>query len=208
MHTVQKRFHLFSSLLFALLALGVFLIPENRLPETINHQAFYVFLLLLSAFLIYLPVLIFEKGASVHKKSLVSNMQSVLAFSLILNNAGEFGLYGLYEHGFEYDKFCHFVVPMFFTFILAESLRAWEHFSRWKTALLCLLIVAAAGLLWEIFEFGSDALLNTTLWGVYGEGVLKDTVQDIIFNTLGSLAGIIIFFIPSKKEVRNQKKTA
>lgn len=200
----QRQFHNITSITFLLLALWVFLVPEAWLPKSISHQNFYALLLLLSAILVYLPLLLVGDKHTIRKKNLVRNMQSGMAFSLILNNAGEFGLYGLYQYGFEYDKFCHFIVPMIFAFILAESLRAWEHFSRWKIVWLTLLIVVASGVVWEGFEFTADYFLNTKIWGVYGQSVITDTIQDVLFDTAGAIAGIIVFLIPSKYQVRKK----
>lgn len=197
----QRKFHFITSVLFAFLGLGVFLMPREWLPSTITHASFYAFLLFLSAALVYLPPLVIRNRRTPQKERLVGNMQTALAFSLLLNNAGEFGLYGLYQHGFEYDKFCHFLVPMIFAFILAESLRAWEHFSRWKIVWLTLGIVFIGGIVWEIFEFGSDFLLQTKIWGVYGQSVFTDTLQDILFDSLGAIAGVLVFLIPSKHQV-------
>lgn len=202
---IKRHFHLLTSLLFIALALWVFFVPESWLPKTITHQNFYAGLLILSAILVYLPSLVFRKVQTAQKKQLVLNMQSAAAFSLLLNNGGEFGLYNLYQYGFEYDKFCHFLVPMIFSFLLAESLHAWEHISHRKIVWITLFAGFSAGIIWELFEFGSDSLFHTTLWGVYGHSVITDTIQDILFNTAGAIAGSIIFLIPSKHQIRKQK---
>jgi uncharacterized membrane protein YjdF len=133
-------------------------------------------------------------------------MRSVIAFSLIVNFAGELGLFQLYRYGFEYDKFAHFIVSMLFAFILSESLREWEHLPLQKIIWLTLVTVFSFGILWEVFEATSDFLFKTQEWGVYGKYLALDTYRDIGFNTLGALAGVIVFAIPSKQAI--QKKRA
>lgn len=59
-----------------------------------------------------------------------------------------------------------------------------------------LLIVFGSGLLWEFFEATADFLFKTQVWGAYGKNITWDTLADIAFNTLGTLAGIIVFTIP------------
>lgn len=110
--------------------------------------------------------------------------------------AGELGLYQLYRYGFQYDKFAHFVVSMLFAFILGEALKEWTRFPSRKIVWLVILIMFGSGILWEIFEAASDYLFKTQEWGVYGNYLAWDTVADIGFNTLGALAGVIVFKIP------------
>jgi hypothetical protein len=194
------------SLLFLFIGFGILAVPRNWLPETINHPTFYGFLLFLSAAIIYLPPLILRHRKTERKERLVTNMQSAIAFSLLLNNAGEFGLFGLYQYGFQYDKFCHFLVCMILAFILAESLRAWERLSFWKISWMTFTAVLLSGLAWELFEFSSDLFFNTAEWGVYGRNVIADTVLDIVFDILGAVAGIVVFLIPSKWKIRKRKR--
>lgn len=201
----QRQFHLFTSILFFLVGVGTFLVPRNWLPGTISHPAFYGFLLVISAVLVYAPPFIIKNKQTERKQRLVRNMQSAIAFSLILNNAGEFGLYKLYQDGFQYDKFCHFLVPMLLAFLLAESLRAWEHLSFKKIAWITMAIVMASGIAWELFEYGSDLFFHTQEWGVYGHDVIADTAGDVFCDILGGVAGIVVYRIPSKYKVRKNR---
>lgn len=159
---------------------------------------------LISPVLIYLPKF-FLKKSTPRKRNLILEMRSVIAFSLLVNFAGELGLFQLYRYGFEYDKFAHFSVSMLFAFMLGESLKEWENFSPKKVVGLTLLIVFGSGILWELFEASSDFLFKTQVWGVYGEHLVIDTYRDIFFNTLGAIAGAIVFSLPKRrggKEVR------
>ena len=67
-----------------------------------------------------------------------------------------------------------------------------------------------AGLVWELFEAVSDALFQTKEWGVYGEYIVSDTYRDILFNTLGTIMGIMLFaltFYTTKKTVLMKSKS-
>ena len=85
---------------------------------------------------------------------------------------------------------------MLFAFILGESLKEWENFSSRKVIGLVFLVVFSSGILWEFFEASSDFLFKTQEWGVYGQHLALDSYRDIFFNSLGALAGIIVFKIP------------
>lgn len=171
--------------------------PKQWFPD-FYKPIFMGIISLLSPVLIYLPKFILKKS-NPQKRELILNMRSVIAFSLAVNIAGELGLFQLYKYGFEYDKFAHFLVPMLFAFILGESLKEWENFTPKKVVWLVFLIVFSSGLLWEIFEATADFLFKTQVWGAYGKNITWDTLADIAFNTLGALAGIVIFTIPKRR---------
>ena len=200
----QSHFLKFSSLLLVIIGLILLLGPKDWFP-IFYSPVFMGVVALVSPILIYLPKL-FLKRSTPQKRSLILQMRSVIAFSLIVNFAGELGLFQLYRYGFEYDKFSHFIVSMLFAFILSEALREWEHLPLKKIIWLTLAIVFSFGILWEVFEATSDFLFKTQEWGVYGKYLALDTYKDIGFNTLGALAGIIVFAIPSQRAV--QKKRA
>lgn len=67
------------------------------------------------------------------------------------------------------------------------------------------LVVFASGVVWEGLEASSDFLFKTQEWGVYGEHLVLDSYKDLVFNSLGAIAGIIIFKIP-KKPVKKQNR--
>lgn len=200
---MQHRYFLrFASILLVLMGCILLFSPRAWFPNFYS-PVFMGIIALVSPFLIYLPKFILRKS-NPKKRKLILEMRSVIAFSLLINFAGELGLFQLYKIGFEYDKFSHFLVSMMFAFILGESLKEWEHFSLRKRMLLVLLAAFGVGLIWEFFEASSDFLFKTEEWGVYGQHLVIDTLKDIGFNTLGAIAGIIIFMIPkgqSKKSL-------
>ncbi len=194
----HQRFQWLSAGLFLLTGTVLLLAPAEQLPD-FYHRIFMAGMLFLSPLLVWLPRLLLGKNVTIRKEVLVTRMQSAIAFALLLNNGGELGLFQLYRYGFEYDKFTHFLVPMLFAFILAESLHAWERFPTTKILWATALIIFSAGILWEGLEFGSDILFHTAEWGVYGAGVVSDTIKDILFNIIGIVAGLTVFLIPKPR---------
>lgn len=196
----HKSFLKFSSVSLVMIGLILLLAPGRWFPNFYN-PVFMGVVAIVSPFLIYLPKL-FLKKSTPQKRNLILEMRSVIAFSLLVNFAGELGLFQLYKYGFEYDKFAHFIVSMAFAFILGESLREWEQLHSRKLVLIVLLIVFSSGIVWEIFEASSDYLFKTQEWGVYGKHLALDTYKDMIFNALGALAGIIVCKVPKGRDKR------
>jgi hypothetical protein len=200
----HKNFLKFSGGTLVIMGFILLLGPDRWFPNFYS-PVFMGIIALLSPFLIYLPKF-FLKKSTLRKRNLILKMRSVIAFSLLVNFTGELGLFQLYKYGFEYDKFAHVVVSMAFAFVLGESLREWEQLHSRKLILIVFLIVFSSGMLWEIFEASSDYLFKTQEWGVYGNHLALDTYKDIGFNTLGALAGIIVFKIPKGRNKRGAGK--
>lgn len=196
----HHRFLTISSFLLVLMGCILLVFPKEWFPNFYS-PIFLGVIAVISPLLIHLPKWILKRS-SPRKRKLVLEMRSVIAFSLLVNFAGELGLFQLYKYGFEYDKLAHFSVSMLFSFMLGESLKEWENFSVKKRILVTLLIVFASGILWEFFEASSDFLFKTKVWGVYGQHLVTDTYTDIFCNTLGGIAGIIISLLPKKNKKR------
>ncbi len=196
----QKVFLKFSSVLLVLTGLILLIAPSEWFPNFYS-PVFMGIIALISPILIYLPKFILTRS-NPQKRKLILEMRSIIAFALLVNFAGELGLFQLYKYGFEYDKFSHFIVCMAFAFILGESLREWEHLHAKKLVVIVFLIVFGSGIVWEIFEASSDFLFKTQEWGVYGEHLVLDSYKDLLFNSLGALAGIVIFKIPKKSPAK------
>lgn len=190
----HKNFLKFSSAVLVVIGLTLLFGPKYWFPSFYN-PVFIGIIALVSPFFIYLPGFFFKKDTT-QKRNMVFKIHSAIAFSLSINMAGELGLYQLYKFGFQYDKLAHFIVSMLFAFILCEALKGWARLPSRKIVWLVILIVFGSGILWEIFEAASDYLFKTQEWGVYGNYLAWDTLADISFNTLGALAGVIVFKIP------------
>jgi hypothetical protein len=198
----QKTFLKFSSTLLVLIGLFLLVAPSEWFPDFYN-PIFMGVLALISPILIYLPRFILTRSTP-QKRKLILDMRSIIAFALLVNFAGELGLFQLYRYGFEYDKFAHFIVCMAFAFILGESLREWEHLHAKKLVVIVFLVVFASGVVWEGLEASSDFLFKTQEWGVYGEHLVLDSYKDLVFNSLGAIAGIVVFKIPKNPSLKRK----
>lgn len=194
----HRYFLRFASILLVLMGCILLLSPKEWFPNFYS-PIFLGIIAIISPILIYLPKF-FLKKSTPRKRNLILEMRSVIAFSLLVNFAGELGLFQLYRYGFEYDKFAHFSVSMLFAFIFGESIKEWENFSRRKIIFVTLIVVFGSGIVWEFFEASSDFLFKTKVWGVYGKHLVTDTYTDIFFNTLGAIAGTIVFLLPKGRK--------
>ena len=119
----------------------------------------------------------------------VRPLQTALAVILLFNASGDLGLYELYRYGFEYDKIIHFVSPLIATLALAPACRqAGEPLGIRKA----IAIVISCAFAWELFEFLSDAIIKTHLFGVFRHQIFRDTVLDFGMNILGVATGSIL----------------
>jgi len=135
----------------------------------------------------------------------------------ILNLLGELIFEFFYKVSF-YDKLLHFIVPALL-FPLVYYFVKKRITDKKMLILFCICAVLALAVLWEIFEFGIDANSNLLMQGVYlkqGEGFFwleerlqlqdknVDTMYDLIFNLLGSLAAGFVYSIYKKKRKKSK----
>lgn len=164
--------------------------PRGWLPDFYN-PGFMGTLAFLSAITIYLPQVIFRPEKE-DAAEIVLNFQATIAASLLMNGAGGLGLYQLYQYGFEYDKLMHFLVPLLLTVNGSAFVSAWYRIKIEKALFLSAILVIVGSLLWEVFEFLSDWYIGTQTLGFYGKEVTKDTIVDVIVNTIGVILGAAI----------------
>ncbi len=111
-------------------------------------------------------------------------------------------LYGeVYFSFIQFDMVMHFVgafaiALIFFRWLIHEE-RSFRHWK--KVALLTILIVMGIGSLLEIVEFFGYANLpeggGILHFGEGDEGGWSDTAQDLIFNFIGALVGVVLMSI-------------
>ncbi|MDX1607835.1 MAG: hypothetical protein R3251_01350 [Candidatus Spechtbacterales bacterium] len=182
---------------YVVVALVLLALPKNILPGFYNIPVMAT-LALVSAFIIILPRLIFKPKQKVQERG-VAKMQNVLTLSLLINGAGGLGLYKLYQYGFEYDKLMHYATPLILTLGFIYFFRNYSNWplkkALWRTSFL----VFAGGIFWEILEWTSDRLLDTSF--VLGGGGIgwRDTIFDVIANILGILTAVIYLHYKSRK---------
>ena len=103
----------------------------------------------------------------------------------------------LYNNISWYDIFAHFTSGAF-TFVLAIII--YNHISKNNSnnkmlkVLFCLGVVALIAILWEVFEFSIDTIINTNLQHNQDTGVV-DTMQDMIVALMGGvMSSLYIIF--------------
>lgn len=101
-----------------------------------------------------------------------------------------------------YDKFVHFMLPMFLGligFLVIYTMQAMGNLKASLTtmAILIVMIAMAVGAGWEIFEYLSDELIYPR-WpyhhfqGSLTEDPLHDTMNDLIMDTAGATVGALL----------------
>lgn len=131
------------------------------------------------------------------------NLPIVISYLIFLIGSQYFGsILGWYGLGW-WDTFMHFVSGAILAFsgiALYERLihrQAGDSISAWFVFLFTLSFAAFGGVLWEVYEFSCDQFINMTLQG----GGNKDTMTDLIADTLGGLVIAIWTGIRTKKKL-------
>jgi uncharacterized membrane protein YjdF len=141
----------------------------------------------------------------------------LLSAIAIMNLFGELVVSFYYKNSI-YDKILHFTFQ-FIAFPIIYILVKDKIKDKKMLILFCICAILSLAVLWEIFEFGIDKNSDLLMQGVYlkpGEGFFslpermqlqdknEDTMYDMIFNLLGSLAIGFIYFLTNNK---NKKRT-
>lgn len=183
--------NIFIKILFVLyIVVGVLFLtaPTSWFPS-FYHTPSMGILAFVSAFLIWLPQLVLRK----HKESShFVRFNLLITLGVFINGLGGLGLYRLYLVGFQYDKLTHFATPLFLTlafFILFNYLWTWDFKkSLWASVVLILFL----GFLWEGFEQIANLILDESVFILGGgSSILRDTVLDVVFNTLGIITASV-----------------
>lgn len=130
------------------------------------------------------------------------NLPIVLSYLIFLVGSQYLGsILGWYGLGW-WDTFMHLVsgaILAFAAIALYERLihrQAGDAISPWFVFLFTLSFAALGGVLWEVYEFSCDQLINMTLQG----GGNKDTMTDLIADTVGGLIIAVWAGIRTKKK--------
>lgn len=140
------------------------------------------------AIIVYVPAVAF-RSSSPNIKTAAQQLQSILAVLLLLSSAGSLGLWQLYRIGFEYDKIVHFLFPAASVYGGVGFLAALNGWPVRKSVNAAILIVLVCAVGWEFFEFFGDELFGTEMWGMYDQGVVRDTIVDLLANLFGIVTG-------------------
>jgi len=188
-----------------LLASGIILLsfPVRWFPSFFDVRYMGIAALVCAAAIFFLPKALFVATGAPNaekKNKAVDLFQFGLALAIINNALGDMGLYQLYKVGFEYDKFIHLITSFLAVLIIAVVLEGRFEVSAFYSTLAALMIVVVAGLFWELFEYLSDVVFKTHIYGVYGININSDTQFDILSNIIGAIAGVFVLILKKKKK--------
>ncbi|MGG3562433.1 hypothetical protein ABES03_12645 [Neobacillus rhizosphaerae] len=134
------------------------------------------------------------------------NLPIVISYLIFLVGSQYFGsILGWYGLGW-WDTFMHFVSGAILAFsgiALYERLihrNAGDEISPWFVFLFTLSFAALGGVLWEVYEFSSDQFFDMTLQG----GGNKDTMTDLIADTIGGLVIAIVAGIRTRSKLKKK----
>lgn len=138
-----------------------------------------------------------------HKRFRFSSLDSFLFGGiLVMHLAGGLGAYSRIEY---YDKMIHFSAAFVGVWILSRPLMRLLHIKRTTPFFILVLVsfIVLAGVILEIFEFSSAALLGTkegffSPQDFIGEGpedYYQDTITDLMANIAGSIVGVVIVYV-------------
>ncbi len=149
-----------------------------------------------------------------YKKFKLDKSIFVLIFiALLLHNFGLFGFYNNSPIYFSYDKLTHFFGGFALNFMFLNYLKAYFNKSKQDNIILAIfsiLITLGVGSIIEIIEYLGYIILGQGegffYFGGTGDlGINQDSFSpwinssfDMIFNLIGSLFGIIVYFIWEK----------
>ncbi len=111
-----------------------------------------------------------------------------------------------------YDKFVHYLLPMFIgllAFLFLYTLQETGNLkvSKWAMVVLVVMIALAIGAFWEICEYLSDRIFYAMFdsWhhfqGNAQQSAIDDTMTDLIIDTLGGVFGALLalWFVGKEK---------
>lgn len=191
--------------LWALSLAGVFLLvlPINWFPNFYDVRYMGICSLIGACVIYFLPQRIRVApnipGAE-QKNQGVEHLQVLLTCIILSNALGDLGFYQLYKFGFEFDKLMHFFNPMLilllFPIFLQKRFGIRKSYSQVGTFVFAICI----GIFWELFEFFTDQIFKTHIYGIYGTNINNDTKWDLLFDLFGSTFGLIAsLFYPRTK---------
>lgn len=148
----------------------------------------------------YLPALI-SKKAMYLPRFLQAIMMIFVFLSMYLGEINRF-----YAKIPLFDKFLHTssglilgVIGFIFVYTINDNKNVGVKLSPFFACVFAFTFAVAAGAIWEIYEFTCDQLFNWNMQNWKATGV-KDTMWDIVVDTIGALSCSIIGYFYIKKE--------
>ena len=186
----------------ALVSISLFYIIVSANIIVSNNRALLAFFfILICAWLPYLIEIIFK--LKITKLSLIF-YHVFLVLSLILGSMWDF--YTLIPY---YDSALHTLSGVLIAFIVYTLFKNTKNNNNLGLVWLFVLIFStclAGGALWEIFEFVSDLITNGNMQkclNLVGRDAIKNTMIDLICDTLGALIATIVIVFTEHKTRKN-----
>lgn len=164
----------------------------------------------LVAIAFYIVIFVINQKYSLSVTSII-----LLGITLLLNPLGVFKFYSVFVFGFlGYDKIIHFISCFAIAYALLDFYRGRKNV---LTYLVVILIVLGLGAVIEIVEFLGYRYMGVDNTGMFtiedGLPEIRSDLQtydiyfDMIFNLLGAIFALIIFFLKTKlRDKRSLKK--
>ena len=166
-----------SMCIFVLLASGIYLWWQDWQSAV---SAFLIFLLMLT------PTIAKERYSLYLPFSLDLSIVAFIFFTLFLGSVAHF-----YDKILFFDKLLHFqsglvlgATGYILVYILNEHKKNHLNLSPGFVSLFAIVFSISIGVVWEVFEFTSDLILQSSFW--QGEGI-TDTMLDLIADSVGAL---------------------
>lgn len=152
----------------------------------------------------YIPNMLEKKNIKITK-----TLYTIILASIVFSMGGGF-MFRLYEVFNYYDTVIHFInggILVIIVFVITTFLS--EDSKKYVLPIIIISLLAAIslGTLWEIYEFLVDVLFDNSNMQRFmdvrtqiphiGQAALKDTMIDLIVDTLGAVLGGLILYIDS-----------
>ncbi len=203
LHAKTKLFSDLVAMLFVSASLLLWLLPARLIPDFYDRYYMSVASILGVAIIYVLPRLFrvaSDMPGAIEKNKAVDYFQLLLTGVIFANALGEFGLYQLYKIGFEFDKFLHLGISFLSVLILPRLVEPHYGIPRMRAMWLVFLFIFCGGFVWELYEFLTDLILGTHLFGVYQGNITQDTKMDVLCNIIGATLGLMLGWVRMRKE--------
>ncbi len=150
-----------------------------------------------SAFFIVLPLVVYRSTRLRRhcRKNFLYVTEALIAIPLSLNGIG--ALY-FFDVPWEFDSFIHFLneflAVLLIFFVLGAAIKQNTIFTRTLLFFLCVGGAFLFGIVNEGWEFFSDLVFHTRVWGQLGQDPWYDTAGDVLYDALGSGVGALFIF--------------
>jgi len=185
------------------------MILASGLFQTFFGETTIGILILLSLFMITIPGFFTKQKITHIPLEIELLLFTMVIIQFIIGEANDF-----YTNVPYYDKFVHYMIPMFLGligFIVVYTMHKMGKIetSKGVMVLLIFFVTLGIGALWEIFEYLSDEILYPRIdgWhhfqGSLTEDALHDTMNDLILDSLGAIVGAtlgLVFISKAEKK--------